>query len=141
MPVKITRAAFLYIEPRGDGKSFAQCSSCPMWKTAKHNLCSIHGEGLVVHGQDTCGLYVEGMPMEDAPVHKFVTPEESGFERRQVRCENCVSFKRGQCNLYVQLNHMDPGTYYLDPRVKAKACCNANRPKGSAGAQAKALHG
>ncbi len=131
---KVTRAAFLYFDPTGDGSRFAQCATCMMWTGAggpHPKRCSIHGPALEVTSNDTCGLYVHGTPMPNAHVAAAVTTKESGFEERAVRCENCRFYKSPRrCGLYAALNTMLPDSFELNERVHPQGCCNANMPKG-----------
>lgn len=134
---KIGRSAFLYLEPdeksHGNHKEFAQCATCPLWTGKDHLTCVIHGKKLEVLGTDTCALYVNGKPMpEMAGKEKpYVTTEESGFEKRQVRCENCLYFQPvgGLCKLFFMLDSEFPDDFELGSKVAALGCCNANIPK------------
>lgn len=121
------RVALLYLEPNsksyGDHHKFAQCSTCPMWSGPEYNVCSIHGKNFTVKGTATCGLYVNGKPMGKMAyehAHAFVTPDQSGFEDREVRCENCHYF-HGNCILFKSLG--------IDDEVSPVGCCNANEAK------------
>lgn len=127
---KVGRAAFLYMEPKEDEPEFAQCSTCALWDG--EDRCALFGDGFEVKGSDTCGFYVPGSPGTlTRKVEERVTPEVAGFERRPVRCENCVSFDRkdSACQLFEALNEALPDHFDLDPKVKAQGCCNANRPR------------
>lgn len=125
---RLTRAAFLYMDPRlGMGRKFSQCSTCIMW-IPDNELCSIHGTEVDVGSGDTCGLYVPGKP-HGGTAKAMVTSQESGLEHRQVRCENCRHFspEDSTCNLYIHLNDLMPSVWDLDEKVHAMGCCNANQ--------------
>ncbi len=135
---KVTRNAFLYVEPKNSKQNddtFAQCESCVMWTGAKRNTCTIHGPKITTKATASCGWYVPGAPDLTGKEIPLVTPEESGLVTRQVRCENCVSFRRpneeatrGTCELFATLNKQDPKNYELDDDVHKHGCCNAQRP-------------
>lgn len=128
--MKVTRAAFLYLDPKGDKARFAQCGTCMMFTGSS---CTILGKDFTVNAGDTCGFYVHGKPQPAEKGHemKSVTPEEAGFERRAVRCENCAYFEdeKSVCGLFVMLNEALPDDFDLDEGVDAFGCCNANVPK------------
>ena len=130
----VTRDAFLYLEPKNkeqNSDDFAQCKSCFLF-TGK--TCQIHGPDRPVSPEATCGFYAFGDNVEPGTEKKLVTPEQSGLVKRNVRCENCVSFKRvkeetrGTCILFDELNRRDPQNYDLDTDVHKHGCCNAQRP-------------
>ena len=128
---KIKRNAFLYLEPDGDDEDFAQCEDCRMF-LAEHGLCSLHGKGVKIKPTMSCGFFTPGGPADESEmehVSKAVTPEESGLVDREVRCENCISYSAGRCQLYMMLNRMNPTNFDCDPKVKKLACCNGQRPK------------
>lgn len=135
--MRVKRDAFLYMEPTGLGTLFAQCAKCMMWtgNTVGKNpqRCHIHGENKLVTGDMTCGIYVQGKPMPDGPIMKSVTPEESGLERRAVRCRNCrymhLAGLTHHCKLYEVLNLALPREFDLDTKIKPAGCCNANRAR------------
>src|SRR5689334_9403073 len=94
---KITRDAFLYLEPKEPKDQFAQCGTCRMF-TGKS--CSILGKTKVTKDM-SCGLYVHG-PISPSLAGKEVasyTAKEAGLVNRAVRCENCRSFDNGVCML------------------------------------------
>lgn len=134
----ITRAAFLYLEPRDEKNrdQFAQCATCMMF-TGEHETCTIHGPDEKVVAGGSCGFYVEGDPMPDEAGHEMasVTKEQSGYVERQVRCENCKVFEidGAACTLYDNLNLMTHTMFKieLDAKVDPKGCCNAQTPKSS----------
>jgi len=140
MSHQVTRASFLYMEPSrnsyGKPSGFANCRTCMMWTGDKHETCAIHGKKLKVEGGDTCGLYVNGKPHTEMAGKEMplVTTQESGFEKREVRCENCSHYdkKESYCELFEALNKKNPELFDLDIKVKAHGCCNANTPKTSA---------
>ncbi len=132
---KVTRDAFLYLEPDSEAylpERYAECETCIMWTGADRLRCSIHGKMLEVKGEYSCGLYVNGKPHVEmaGKEDELVTPEESGFTKKPVRCENCVSFdrQRSRCNLYTMLNKSMPSQFNLKENVKTNGCCNAQRP-------------
>jgi hypothetical protein len=128
-PEKITRDAFLYLDPQGPNTAeFAQCETCVMFTGDR---CIIHGPDVEVDCDDSCGLYIHGpKKLGDAPI-KMVTPEESGLVDREVRCENCVYFDKtySTCQLFEMLNRRFPKTFDLATRVNKLGCCNAQTPK------------
>lgn len=124
---KITRDAFLYFDPKGDKKRFAQCATCMMWTGDKGHTCTIIGQDFPVHGVDSCGVYVHGSNHEDmiGKEMALVTPKEVGFYRGKVRCENCKYLPgKETCELYVLLNRMMPEIFDLDTKVDPHGCCN-----------------
>lgn len=128
---KVTREAFIYLDPTGDKKKFAQCETCAMWRKEEER-CAILGKAKKVDADDSCNFYVQGAPnslpiLDPAPV----TPEQAGFVDRQVRCENCGAFDaaRGVCAAYEAINKALPDNFDLDPKVDPQGCCNANHPK------------
>lgn len=128
--MKITRDAFLYLDPRGPRASFAQCSTCRDWVSGDRR-CRILGPRITVLGTMSCGFYVNGRPNEaGTPTSARVTPEEAGLVNRQVRCENCRWFdsKPGHCEFYKFLNEEHGDVFDLDVRVDAHGCCNAQQP-------------
>jgi hypothetical protein len=133
---KLQRDAFLYLEPKDkkDEKAFAQCGTCSMFVTK--GLCTILGPDVPIKASDSCGLYVEGEPLQDGKTVASVTPEEAGLVHRQVRCENCLYFDTDDstCELFEKLNAEMPDCWTLDVDVSANGCCNANMPSASKGA-------
>lgn len=127
--MKLGRDAFLYMDPKPPQKRFAQCSTCRDWVTGDRR-CVIHGPKVQVFGGDSCGLYVWGTPKPPGTdTEVIVTPKESGFVERLVRCENCQWFgDDGNCGLYQLLNRRLSDTFDLDIRVDAHGCCNAQQP-------------
>jgi hypothetical protein len=132
---KITRDAFLYMIPRGKPDDFAQCSKCMMWNGSDgeaKDRCHIHGPNIVITGDMTCGLYVYGDPHK-AKLMAAVTPQESGLEKRKVRCENCMYSRhwggKYRCAYFTKLNDDLPQDHDLLTEIEPKACCNANRAK------------
>jgi hypothetical protein len=133
---KLTRDVFLYMAPRGKNPAqSAQCGTCPMWNldTGENaNRCHIHGPKHEALAGDTCGIYVPGPPHK-AKCMALVTPKESGFEKRQVRCENCRYSRQWsgghRCKRFMDMNRLEPDVWDLDPEIEPLACCNANRPK------------
>lgn len=128
-PKKITRDAFLYLEPKDDQKDFAQCSSCYLVTNGK---CLIHGPDIKITHDMTCAFYVPGEPQPEKAGQelRLVTPEQSGLVRGQVRCEHCQytagnTFEDQGCGLYRMLNQRQPEDFDLDPKIKSHGCCNA----------------
>ncbi len=125
---KITRAAFLYLDPKAPKEEFAQCGTCEMFDPEKER-CAIHGPIIEIDEDDSCGFYVHGKP-GNVKLKVAVTPKESGLVDREVRCENCVYFNgKGSCGLYRELNATFPSKFQLDEHVNAYGCCNAQTPK------------
>ncbi len=127
---KITRDAFVYLEPKEPKEQFAQCATCRMWTGKEGNTCSILGKTKVT-GDMSCTLYVHGKPspsLKGKEVASY-TPKEVGLVQRKVRCENCRSFKNGICMLFKSLNKSNPDIFQLDEKVNAQGCCNAQMPK------------
>jgi hypothetical protein len=117
---KIDRSAFLYLD--GAEKAFAQCGTCAFGR----ERCAVMGRRKVSAKTGSCGFYIKG-----APVNKLIselTPEQTGYVERQVRCENCRYFDNG-CDLYRDLNSKFPDKFAMDPNVHKLGCCNANEPK------------
>lgn len=136
--MKLTRDAFLYMEPAGDmehseQKCYAACATCFMWDG--DSICHIHGKEVLVTGDMSCGIYVYGKPDpkmgEDA--HVMVTPSDSGLVLRDVRCENCyygtMKNGKGWCKLFDKLNKTAPRDWNLDPVIELYGCCNGHRVK------------
>lgn len=149
---KITRDAFLYLEPpEGYYKpeAFAQCETCRKFIPGEpKDLCIELGPNQKVGEEYSCGLYspwpmgkpnpqvvqdhlleIQFAAQENA--RDFVTAKAAGLVERQVRCENCEYFDKGKsgCLLYSLLNDRFPHIFNLNPLVKPLACCNAQTPK------------
>lgn len=124
--MKLDRSTFLYLEPHGAGRDFAQCATCELFR--KGNRCAILGPDVPVYPDSSCGFYIPGKP-DDDECRKTFTPAEVGLVHRQVRCENCISYEGGTCELFAALNKSLPEQFNLDTSVKPRACCNAQRPK------------
>lgn len=126
----ITRDAFLYMDPKAPMGAFGQCSTCKMWTG---HTCEILGPNFPVAGSDSCGLYVHKLSVkgEDSRTEMNISPQEAGFVRRQVRCENCAAFRllASRCHLFERLNQALPDLFRLDPMVDPQGCCNAQQPK------------
>ena len=132
-PAKIKRDAFIYLDPKGNKKKFAQCETCMMWTGPKHNTCTIHGKDESITVTMSCDFYVHGMPMPKmaGKEHKSVTPKESGLVDRKVRCENCGHYSTkptSHCHLFMTLNKAHPELFDLEEGVDKYGCCNANVP-------------
>jgi hypothetical protein len=111
---KITRSAFLYLEPREeDDDDFAQCEDCFAFRNSK---CSVMGNRKVSGSQGSCGFFVHiargSVPAEYLAGN--LSPAETGYVERPVRCENCYYGEDGTCELFD-----------LDERIKPFGCCNA----------------
>lgn len=136
MEPKIDRSAFLYMEPDdesfGKNKKFAQCGTCKLWTGAKRKRCFILGKDKLILSIDTCALYVNGEPDTSlaGKEEARLTLEEAGYERRSVRCENCIAFNRKEsiCELFRSLNKKMPDMFDLNENVLWDGCCNANTP-------------
>lgn len=124
---KITRDAFIYLDPKGDKKNFAQCATCRLWTGTG---CLILGKTKVTCDM-SCNYYVNGTPAKDSAGKEeaLLTSKEAGLVTRKVRCENCRSFKDGICQLYQALNKRLPDIFDLNEKVDAQGCCNAQKPK------------
>jgi hypothetical protein len=123
---KIKRDAFLYYD--GTDHDFAQCGTCWLWDPVRWRCAVIPSLDLVEYW-DSCGYYGKGhMPrhLNGAPVF---TPEEVGFVKRRVRCENCVYGADGatKCELFNKLNGLPD--FELDIEIKPEGCCNAQTPR------------
>lgn len=131
--IKVDRSAFLYLEPEensfGSETEFAQCSTCRMWTGEDTKRCTILGKDFEVLGTDTCGLYVNGENNTSGSILSSVIPKDAGFERREVRCENCNYYRPTDsvCKLFSRLNFI-PGFEFDDAKVSPYGCCNANVP-------------
>lgn len=126
---RITRDAFLYMDPKQPKDAFAQCATCGLYVGGTER-CSILGPAVVVKAGDSCGLYAHGSPNPDLPIHGLVSPEEAGLVHRQVRCENCTYLTPAGCDLYWQINKKFPDLFDLNNDVDPQGCCNAQTPKG-----------
>jgi hypothetical protein len=126
---KVQRDAFLYMDHKGDPETFAQCGSCIMFTGTG---CTIHSPDVKVSSDMSCGFYVHGEPELGKRGHeqKLVTPIESGLVKRQVRCENCshVDSENKKCNLFAELNKLDPYKFNLKEEIDLYGCCNAQTP-------------
>ena len=124
---KITREAFIYLDPKGEVVDFAQCSTCRLWTGTG---CLLLGKTKVT-GDMSCSFYVKGEPQKDkaGKEESLLTPDEAGLVKRKVRCENCRSFKGGACMFFKMLNEKLPEVFDLDISVSSNACCNAQKPK------------
>lgn len=122
------RSAFGYMEPHPAIPDFAQCGTCRLW-LKPHANCFWYAEKDKVTAADSCIMYVQGPPCTDPTVTCVdqLTPEETGFHKGAVRCENCDAYLKeiNSCNLYVKLNRAFPQLFKLKTNVKPKACCNA----------------
>ena len=118
---KITREAFVYLEPRGDGKDFAQCWTCAFMTSGK---CLLFRGDNRVHYNDSCGLYVPAGEKDPFLPIATVTKAEAGYIKGSVRCENC-SYGGAKCGLYKTLNKTLPQLFDLNETIESKACCNA----------------
>lgn len=88
------------------------------------------GPDLPVSGDATCIMYAPGEPAYGETPEVVFTPEEVGFEERQVRCENCgyYRFTDSGCSLFSILNKQNPTAFDLEVIVHPQGCCNANVP-------------
>lgn len=148
MTEKVTRAAFIYLEPklRDDKETFAQCWSCRMFvpevEGLKGGRCIIHGSKVEVSLGATCGFYVDWPTPKgecDPAVVKAhaeelaggiaasVTPEESGLINEKVQCRRCVFGENNAtiCAFFRALNLRAPSVSDFDTKIKPNACCNA----------------
>lgn len=122
---KIDRSTFLYLSSRDDGEQLGQCSTCSLFLPTKQR-CGIYSKDDRVVANASCGLYIQGQPNDKQPITNVVTPEESGYIKGQVRCENCSWFDgQSTCDFFVKLNQTLGDVFDLDTRVQPKGCCNA----------------
>ena len=125
---KIGRWAFIYLEPQAKSgenhDQFAQCSTCQLFMPGKKR-CGIFGKDDLVVANASCGLYIQGKPHDDQPIQGLVTPEQAGYVKGQVRCENCSWYHDKKCELFQNLDEKMPDTFKLDTEVDPKGCCNA----------------
>ena len=123
----IKRDAFLYLPAAGGDK---QCSSCWLFN-AEVKRCKVLAKDFEVEASDSCGYWgpVAGEQDLDVVAWERFTPEEVGFVKHAVRCENCHYFDDGRCGLFFHLNATAHKVFDLDERVDAKGCCNAQTPK------------
>lgn len=119
---KITRDAFLYMEPKPPKDSFAQCGTCVMFTGTG---CTILGKTKITKSM-TCGLYVHGIPSYDqqGKEQALTTPQECGLIDEAVRCEHC-QYGGGHCSLFEMLNDKIPNAFDLETKIDLKGCCNA----------------
>jgi Pyruvate/2-oxoacid:ferredoxin oxidoreductase delta subunit len=120
---KIDRSAFIYLDPIGDKKQFAQCGTCVAFLPGKKR-CGLFGPNDEVIADASCGLYVNGKPHDDQPMLNSVTPRDAGYVLGQVRCENCTWYVDKKCELFEKLNRELPDIFDLDVDVAAQGCCN-----------------
>lgn len=129
----IKRDTFLYMDPRPPLDQFGQCESCTLWTGWGRETCLIHGSELEVKAGDSCALYAHGSPRPEMTGSEIesVTPKESGFVSRQVRCENCKAFEPAgeECKLFRTLSKEMPEMFSLGSRVHPQGCCNAQQPR------------
>ena len=124
---KITREAFVYLDPKGDKKEFAQCSTCHHFTGTG---CTLLGKTAVAATM-SCNFYLPGdtSPDKEGKEKERLTPKQVGLVDRKVRCENCRSFENGTCLLYQALNQSHRNIFNLDEKVDPQGCCNAQMPK------------
>lgn len=150
----ITRDAFLYMEPPENMEApekFAQCETCRKFipqAAPAGDLCIELGPNEKVGEEYSCGLYstwpagraepqvvqnhlIEIQTAAQKNERGFVSAKEAGLVERQVRCENCHYFDSGRsiCIFFAFLKDFNPFVFNLDPKVKPRACCNAQTPK------------
>lgn len=128
-PTKITRDAFLYMEPEDDNPQFAQCDVCRFVVRQKDGLfCALMGLK-EVKKYGSCALFVDGPAVREMLAD--LDPKVIGYVEKQVRCENCKFGGGSLCELYVGLNAMSrvPGlgcnSFHLNPKIHPQGCCNA----------------
>jgi hypothetical protein len=127
---KLSRDAFLYLNPEPHTPDFAQCSSCQDW-VREDNRCIIHGPRVRTPGSASCGFYIFGDPQPPGTgTEAVVSAEESGLVDREVRCENCQwgGPSTYKCRLFIGLNERLPDVFDLDEHIEPKGCCNGNLP-------------
>lgn len=121
---KVDRSAFIYLPPLEPKKDFAQCSTCFLFLPEKQR-CGIFGPNDKVVANAACSLYLHGQPYDEQPIRNIVTPEQAGYVKGQVRCENCKWLEGTTCELFKLLNDTLPNTFNLDEKVDRRGCCNA----------------
>src|SRR5574338_394708 len=117
---KVQRDAFLYLDPREPKDTFAQCGTCRLF-TGK--TCLLFSKNFEVQAKDSCGFYNHGEPQSDLRGREWdsVTPEEAGYFKGSVRCENCKYLGENyRCELYVLLNKTLPAEFSLEEKVDPK---------------------
>jgi hypothetical protein len=121
---RVSRDAFLYLDPKHPRDEFAQCGTCSEFMSNK-GWCAILDTG--VYTDSSCGFYLHGTPTDEQNPKKLVSAKEAGLVHRQVRCENCKFFvsKTSICSLFVRLNNEFGNIFDLDTKVSPKGCCNA----------------
>lgn len=123
---KITRDAFLYMDPKGQEDKFASCETC---RDFTGKTCFIFGSDFPVKKTDSCALYVNGKPNPDnlGKERKAVDPKAAGYTKKAVRCENCIygDDENNVCLLFKKLNKQLPERFDLDEKINIKGCCNA----------------
>lgn len=118
------RDAFLYLAPRIPFNQFAQCSTCKLYTGI---ACSIMAQE-TVPPTASCGFYIPGGINPLLTPLPLVSATEAGLVDREVRCENCISFNNGKCELFARLNNTFPDIFALDEQVDRYGCCNAQEP-------------
>jgi hypothetical protein len=121
------RDIFIYLEPKKDKdkKDFAQCATCFMFMPGKER-CSIFPEDYKVIAEASCSLYVKGMPTDHQSFQNAVDPDDAGYVKGQVRCENCKWLDPGnRCGFFAYLNEKMNDTFNCKESVNPKGCCNA----------------
>ncbi len=146
--MKVTRAAFIYLEPKGrdDKGVFAQCWSCRMYvpevSGRDGGRCVIHGSEVDIDADDSCGFWVDWPTPDGEPnpevvadharelakgIPGSVKPVESGLVDERVQCRHCefAEAEAEHCGLYAKLNRRLGSEFDADPKIKPHACCNA----------------
>lgn len=129
---KIDWSGPLYLPPRGNKETFAQCGTCIHF-LKKTGQCYLLRPEDPITVQMSCSFYAQGTPaMEGKPTGRY-TPKLAGLVDREVRCENCRFFDtktepREHCDLFTQLNRAFPKIFELDRYVDAYGCCNMQTP-------------
>lgn len=126
---RVTRDAFLYMDPTPGVTQFAQCGTCIHFMPGRER-CNIFPKNFKVVANASCGLYINGEPKDDQEfIERPLDPKKSGYMVGQVRCENCLYFgtETNICSLYEDLNKKLGSDFDLKTKVDAKGCCNAWR--------------
>lgn len=128
---KITRDAFVFMKARKPIPQSAYCVSCAFFIAGKQR-CENFGPGNVVRAQGSCGVYGFGPGQANGSTPKCrITPTEAGYVEHPVHCVHCRFFDpidepQTHCDLFTQLQLMQPNVWDLDRYVDSEDCCNAN---------------
>jgi len=124
---RVTRDAFLYMDPQGDPEKFAQCESCRFFMPGAEKCAPMNGQHVLAGW--SCGNYGYGTPTDSQSITKSWTAEEAGLVKYHVRCQNC-RFRSGRdwCSFFDDRNKEAPQVFDCDPNINFYGCCNAMKP-------------